>query len=125
MFCNQLRGKRNKIFPKIKLKNYETSLHFNNFVPLCLTISFCLKNRPDISDTLLWEYDINTFHWDKSYKIVIERVLQMGNLKEWQEIVQFYSKEQILETIEWSAQLRPEEKQFSQFFLNSEFLNAA
>ena len=84
-----------------------------------------MPNRPNISDTLLWEYDLKTFHWDKSYKIVIERVLQMGNLKEWVEIVRFYTKEQILETIKWSAQLREREKEFSRFFLNSEFLNAA
>ena len=84
-----------------------------------------MQNRPDISDTLLWEYDLKTFHWDKSYKIVIERVLQMGNLKEWREIVLFYTKEQILTTIDWSAQLKPREKEFSRFFLNSEFLNAA
>ena len=84
-----------------------------------------MPNRPNISDTLLWEYDLNTLHWDKSYKIVIERVLQMGNLKEWKEIIKFYARAQILETIEWSAQLQENEKIFSRFFLNSEFLNAA
>jgi hypothetical protein len=83
------------------------------------------KNRPDISDALLWEYDLDTFHWDKSYKIVIERVLERGNLNEWREIVKFYGKEKILETIDWSAQLRKSDKDFSRFFLNSEFLNAA
>lgn len=83
------------------------------------------KTRPGISDTLLWEYDLNTFHWDKSYKIVIERVLERGNLKEWIEIVKFYGKEKIVETIEWSAQLRKQDKEFSIFFLNSDFLNAA
>jgi len=84
-----------------------------------------MNNRPDISDALLWEYDLKTFHWDKSYKIVIERVLQLGNLKEWREIVKFYTKEQILKTIDWSAQLKEKEKVFSRFFLNSGFLNAA
>ena len=84
-----------------------------------------MNNRPDISDALLWEYDLKTFHWDKSYKIVIERVLERGNLKEWREIVMFYGKERILYTIEWSAQLKEKEKTFSRFFLNSEFLNAA
>ena len=84
-----------------------------------------MPNRPDISDALLWEYDLNTFHWDRSYKIVIERVLQMGNLKEWREIIKFYSREEILKTIEWSAQLKEKEKTFSRFFINSDFLNAA
>ena len=84
-----------------------------------------MKSRPNISDTLLWEYDLNTFHWDKSYKVVIERVLQMGNLEEWKEICKFYTREQILATIEWSAQLRESEKQFSRFFINSDYFNAA
>ena len=48
--------------------------------------------RPDISGTLLWEYDLTVFNWDKSYKIVIERVLERGNLPEWKEIVLFYGK---------------------------------
>ena len=60
-----------------------------------------------------------------SYKIVIERVLERGNLEEWREMVQLYSNEQILETIEWSAQLDRRDKEFSKFFLTSEFLHAA
>ena len=84
-----------------------------------------MQSRPDISDTLLWEYDIPNFHWDRSYKIVIERVLEMGNLHEWREIFKFYGKEKILQTIDWSAQLDTRGKIFSKFFLNSEFLYAA
>ena len=84
-----------------------------------------MNNRPNISDALLWEYDLNTFHWDKSYKIVIERVLERGNLNEWREILRVYGREKILETIKWSAQLKEKEKEFSSFFLNSGFLNAA
>ena len=84
-----------------------------------------MSHRPNISDTLLWEYDLTAFHWDKSYKIVIERVLERGNLNEWREIVSFYGKEKIMETIEWSAQLRKKDKDFSRFFLQSDFLNAA
>ncbi len=84
------------------------------------------KKRPDIiNDALLWEYDLETFNYDKSYKIVIERVLQLGNLDEWRKMVRYYSREQILETIEWSAQLEKRDKDFSKFFLTSGFLHAA
>jgi hypothetical protein len=76
-----------------------------------------------INSALLWEYDLETFNYEKSYKIVIERILQMGNLEEWRNMVRFYSKEQILETIEWSAQLDERDKDFSKFFLTSEFLH--
>ncbi|MEP7143199.1 MAG: hypothetical protein ABI707_10035 [Ferruginibacter sp.] len=78
-----------------------------------------------INPALLWEYDLDTFNYQKSYKIVIERVLQLGNLEEWRNMVKFYTREQILETIEWSAQLDKRDKEFSKFFLNSEFLHAA
>jgi hypothetical protein len=84
------------------------------------------KTRPNIiNPALLWEYDLDTFNYEKSYKIVIERVLERGNLEEWREMVNFYTKNQILETIEWSAQLEQRDKDFSKFFLTSEFLHAA
>ncbi len=84
------------------------------------------KTKPHIiNSALLWEYDLDTFNYEKSYKIVIERVLQLGNLDEWRNMVNFYTKEQILETIEWSAQLDKRDKDFSKFFLTSEFLHAA
>ncbi len=78
-----------------------------------------------INPALLWEYDLDTFNYEKSYKIVIERVLERGNLAEWREMVSIYSTKQILETIEWSAQLDKRDKDFSRFFLTSEFLHVA
>jgi hypothetical protein len=84
------------------------------------------KTKPHIINTaLLWEYDLDTFNYEKSYKIVIERVLERGNLEEWREMVSLYTKDQILETINWSAQLDQRDKDFSKFFLTSEFLHAA
>lgn len=78
-----------------------------------------------INSALLWEYDLETFNYEKSYKIVIERVLERGNLDQWCEMVRLYSKKQILETIDWSAQLERQDKEFSRFFLKSTFLHAA
>ena len=84
------------------------------------------KEKPNIiNSALLWEYDLETFNYEKSYKIVIERVLERGNLTEWKEMLSIYSVEKILETIEWSAQLDKRDKDFSRFFLNSEYFNVA
>jgi hypothetical protein len=56
------------------------------------------KKQPHIINTaLLWEYDLETFNYEKSYKIVIERVLERGNLAEWREMVSIYPEEKILE----------------------------
>lgn len=84
-----------------------------------------MRTKPDINDRLLWEYDLDTFNYDKSYKIVIERVLQLGNLDEWRAVLQYYGEKKILEVIDWSAQLKDSEKEFSRFFLKSDFLYAA
>jgi hypothetical protein len=84
-----------------------------------------MKVKPDIPQYLLWEYDLETFNFDQSYKIVIERVLERGNLQQWQMIFKYYGETKILETIDWSAQLKQRDKIFSKFFLNSDFLNAA
>jgi len=84
-----------------------------------------MENKPNISDHLLWEYNLNTFNFDKSYKIVIERILERGNLIEWREMLRYYGEEKILEVIDWSAQLSDRDKSFSKFFLKSDFLDVA
>jgi hypothetical protein len=81
--------------------------------------------KPDIPQYLLWEYDLETFNFDQSYKIVIERVLEMGNFSQWRTIYQYYGVKKINETIEWSAQLLPHNKDFSKLFLKSDFFDAA
>ena len=83
------------------------------------------KKKPDIRSALLWEYDLETFNWERSYKIVIERVVQLGNLSEWKEILQFYGPEKITETTNWSKQLDVRDKEFAHRFLKSDLLNVA
>jgi len=84
-----------------------------------------MQQKPNIPSYHLWEYDINTFNFEKSYKIVIERVLERGNLIEWREIFNFYGPEKIAEVIEWSKQLDESDKSFSRLFLKSDFFHAA
>ncbi len=84
-----------------------------------------MKTKPNIPDNFLWEFDLETFNYDRSYKIVIERVLQLGNIEQWREILNYYGEEKILNTIDWSAQLDERGKRFSRFFLKSDFLHAA
>ena len=84
-----------------------------------------MQSKPKIRPQLLWEYDLETFNWERSYKIVIERVVQRGWLDEWREIYQFYKSEKILETVEWSKQLDKRDKDFARLFLNSDLLHAA
>lgn len=84
-----------------------------------------LKNKPNIPARMLWDYDYETFNFDKSYKIVIERVMERGGLDEWRTIVNYYTRKQILSAIEWSVQLDERDKRFCRFFLNSDLLYVA
>ncbi len=36
-----------------------------------------------ISKYLLWEFNLNTFDFERSKKLVIERVIQRGTLDDW------------------------------------------
>ena len=84
-----------------------------------------MQTKPNIRPALLWEYDLETFNWERSYKIVIERVVQLGTVNEWKEIYSFYQPEKIFETVAWSKQLDKRDKDFASFFLNSDLLHAA
>lgn len=84
-----------------------------------------IKFKPNIPAHLLWEYDLETFNYEKSYKIVIERVLERGTIEDWQEMSRFYSFEKIIETIDWSAQLKIRDKKFSKLFLKSDYFYAS
>ncbi len=84
-----------------------------------------MQQKPNIRPHLLWEYDLETFNWKKSYKIVIERVIQRGTLEDWYEIMAFYSLDEVKETIAWSKQLDARDKNFATLFVKSDYFHAA
>jgi hypothetical protein len=83
-----------------------------------------MNNKPNIPDYLLWEYDLTTFNYEKSFKIVIERILYRGTIEDWIEMLRFYPKEKIMETIEWSKQIEKRDKDFARLFLQSDIINS-
>jgi hypothetical protein len=84
-----------------------------------------MQKKPNIRSHLLWEYDVEKFNWHRSYKIVIERVIERGWLNDWREIYRFYGSGKILETVECSKQLDERDKRFTRMFLKSHLLHAA
>jgi len=83
-----------------------------------------MTSKPNIPDYLLWEYDLTTFNYEKSYKVVIERILLMGSIEDWNEMLRCYPKEKIYETIEWTKQLAKREKDFARLFLQSDIIKS-
>ncbi len=78
----------------------------------------------EISPHLLWEYDLSNFDYDRSKRIVIERVIERGNIKDWQEIKRYYGVTEILEVAKSSKQLSKKDKDFTEIFVHSGFLHA-
>ncbi|MCB9283446.1 MAG: hypothetical protein H6563_05170 [Lewinellaceae bacterium] len=74
---------------------------------------------------LFWEYDLEHFDVQKNSRVVIERVVERGTIKDWNEIVRFYSRSKILEVVESSKQLSKRDKAFTVIFLRSSFIHAA
>ena len=81
--------------------------------------------QPHIASHLLWEYDLDTFDYQASRSIVIERVIERGRLEDWKAIVGFYGKPAILEVALSSKQLSSKDRTFTTVFLDSTLLYAA
>ena len=77
-----------------------------------------------ISPHLLWEYDLSTFDFDKSKDIVIERVIQRGNLRDWQIIYEVYGEKALLHTAEHSKQLSDRDRNFTKILIKSPLIHA-
>ncbi len=43
-----------------------------------------------ISPSLLWEYDLNTFDWNNMRRIVVERVIKLGNMADYYAAIRLY-----------------------------------
>ncbi|MCO6491460.1 MAG: hypothetical protein J5I98_23790 [Phaeodactylibacter sp.] len=83
------------------------------------------KKRPCISPHLLWEYDLSSFDFDKSKRVVIERVIERGTLDDWREMIRYYGEEQVLNVARQSRQLSAKDKGFTEIFIHSTLLHAA
>jgi len=67
-----------------------------------------LNSHPNLSiirKILFWDTDINKIDWHSQSKSVIKRVFERGNKEEKKEILDFYGKEKIAESLD-DTQLR-------------------
>lgn len=55
--------------------------------------------RPDLPAVLFWEFDYDRIDWKRSYKTIIERVLDKGTKTEWEEMIRFYGRENVVHAL--------------------------
>ena len=78
---------------------------------------------PAIRRHLLWEYEWESIDFSRLATVVIERVIERGNPAEWQEIVNFYGVDKILNVAEKSPRLDARDKSFTRIYLQSGFIH--
>ncbi len=57
---------------------------------------------------LFWDFDYDNINWQKSYRSIIERVLERGTKEEWQELIHFYGKTKIINALMLEIKYLPE-----------------
>lgn len=62
-------------------------------------VYLCYMNRLAVDNTLFWDWDLDTLDFRKAYVSVIGRILERGTEQEWQEMIRFYGKDKVKETI--------------------------
>ena len=55
--------------------------------------------RPDLPKVLFWDFDFEKLDWSRSYKTVIERVLDKGDTMDWEEMIRFYGRENVVKAL--------------------------
>jgi hypothetical protein len=77
----------------------------------------------NIRPHLLWEYNFATFDFQNGAAIVVERVINRGNMEDWKALTAHYSKEKIIELANLSKQLSERDERFAALFIYSGFLS--
>lgn len=52
-------------------------------------------DKPNIDKRLFWDTDPNTIDFDKHSRYVIDKVVRLGQIEDWREILRFYGPERI------------------------------
>ncbi|KQS41002.1 hypothetical protein [Pedobacter sp. Leaf194] len=65
-------------------------------------------SRPELPKSLFWDMKHSNINWQRSYRIVIERVITRGEEIDWEELLRFYGQEKIVDTLKNEIGYLPE-----------------
>lgn len=65
--------------------------------------------KPNLPKRLFWEFMYEDINWIKEYAAVIERVIERGTEPEWEELIKFYGKDKIVNTLINETNYLPDE----------------
>jgi hypothetical protein len=65
--------------------------------------------RPNLPKRLFWEFKYADIDWLKEYASVIERVIERGTESEWNQLIRFYGKDKVVNTLKNETNYLPVE----------------
>ncbi|WP_216823460.1 DUF6922 domain-containing protein [Niastella vici] len=63
---------------------------------------------PNLDKGLFWDWRYDEVDWQKTYRSVIERVLERGTKQEWEEIIRFYGMPKIVTALKDEIKFLPD-----------------
>lgn len=58
------------------------------------------SSKPNLPKRLFWEFDYETLDWQRSYRSIIERVIEWGSPQEWENMISFYGRESVIKALQ-------------------------
>jgi len=55
--------------------------------------------RPNLPKVLFWDFEYDKLDWNRSYKTIMERVLDKGSERDWEEMIRFYGWENVIKAL--------------------------
>lgn len=55
--------------------------------------------KPRFEPKWFWDFDYDKIDWQASYKTIIARIIERGGETEWQELIRFYGREQVINAL--------------------------
>ncbi|MEO8405757.1 MAG: hypothetical protein ABI480_14210 [Chitinophagaceae bacterium] len=64
--------------------------------------------KTNLDRGLFWDWRYDEIDWQKTYRSVIERVLERGTKEEWEEIIRYYGKPKIIAALKEEIKFLPD-----------------
>ena len=66
------------------------------------------RQKPDLQKELFWDWRYHEIDWQKTYRSIIERVLERGTKDEWKELIRFYGEPKIIKSLQKEIKYLPD-----------------
>jgi hypothetical protein len=70
--------------------------------------SMNIDKKPVLAAKWFWDFEYNEIDWLASYKTIIARIVERGSEKEWIEIIRFYGRDKVLNTLKYEIPFLPD-----------------